>query len=340
MPELPEVETTVRGLKKKIIGFVVKGVWTDWPKYFRLHKNPKSFEKLVSGRKIISVDRRGKNILISLSGDYLLLIHQKMSGHLMVGGWLREKSKEAEKIISRLGEKWRGQKWLPENPESSFADQKNRFVRLMFFLEKSTEKNTESSKSKILPTSSKSLDKIGKNSKLMLAFSDLRRFGKVICDKKNIILDLSEIKKLGPEPLSPSFTLKKLKKIAVGKKGAIKKILLDQNFVSGIGNIYADEILWLAKINPLKKIEKITPSELKKIYSAIKKILPSAIKNRGTSMDDYRDPDGEKGNYEKYLFAYQKTGAPCSRCGTAIKRIKIMARSSHFCPKCQIFSLR
>lgn len=316
MPELPEVETTVKGLKRKIIGFVINDIWTDWPKYFRDAKNQKKLTKTISGQKIISISRRGKNILINLSNDYLLLIHQKISGHLMVGSWLQKNLKKAQKVKKNLEEGWQNQEWVPEDPKSLFADPKNRFIRLIFFLQEPSSPNK-------------------KTSTVMLAFSDLRRFGKIIFDKKNIVLNLPEIKKLGPEPLLSSFTLKKFKELASNKKGAIKKNLLNQNFVSGIGNIYADEILWLAKINPLKKIEGMTPFELEKIYLAIKKILSQAIKNKGTSMDDYHDPDGKKGNHEKHLSAYQKTNLPCSRCGTAIKRIKIMARSSHFCPKCQ-----
>ncbi len=111
---------------------------------------------------------------------------------------------------------------------------------------------------------------------------------------------------------------------------------MDQNVISGIGNIYADDILFAAKIHPLKKVEKLSEKELKAIFEATKKILKKAVKLRGTSTSDYRDTSGKKGGYGNVRLVYQREGENCPRgCGGVIKRIKIGGRSAHYCPACQ-----
>ncbi|MDI6733972.1 MAG: bifunctional DNA-formamidopyrimidine glycosylase/DNA-(apurinic or apyrimidinic site) lyase [Patescibacteria group bacterium] len=312
MPELPEVETIVQGLNKKIKNRIIEDLWTDWPKYFQLPKSKIAFLNRVKNKKILNAERRGKNILFNLSNNYILLIHQKLSGHLMVGKWQYfPKGFKASKSNSKLNIAWRGAKWIPSNKNSSIAEPINRFIRLIFFL----------------------------NDGNMIALSDLRRFAKVLCGPKKEILNLPEIKNLGSDPLDLKFTFKRFKEIfkplANKKKGKIKQILMDQTFISGIGNIYADEILWEAKIHPLTKIRKLNIKDFQRIFTAIKKILKKAVQLRGTSIDDYRDVSGKKGNYSKELKVYQKENDFCRRCDAKIKRIAINNRSSHYCPRCQ-----
>ncbi|MDI6821054.1 MAG: bifunctional DNA-formamidopyrimidine glycosylase/DNA-(apurinic or apyrimidinic site) lyase [Patescibacteria group bacterium] len=309
MPELPEVETIVRGLNAKIKNKIIKDLWTDWPKYL-LSKSKTVFLNCVKNKEILKVERRGKNILFNLSDNYILLIHQKLSGHLMVGKW-RYFPKGFEASNSKLNIAWQGQKWIPVNKSSPIAEPINRFIRLIFFLSDGN----------------------------MIALSDLRRFAKVLCGSKEKILNLPEIKNLGPEPLVPKFTFEKFKELlnplAGGKKGRIKQVLMDQNFISGIGNIYADEILWAAMIHPLTRIEKLSEKDFQNIFKAIKKILSKALKLRGTSIHDYRDVSGEKGSYGNELLVYQREGESCKRCNAKVKRIKINNRSAHYCSKCQ-----
>ncbi len=167
-----------------------------------------------------------------------------------------------------------------------------------------------------------------------LALSDLRKFAKVafIPDLENY----PDYKNLGPEPLNREFTSEKFKEILKKSKGKIKKVLMDQDKIAGIGNIYSDEILFEAKISPLRETQKIKAKEIKILYLAIKKILEKAIKAKGTSVSDYRRPSGEKGGFEKFLKAYQREGESCPRhCGGKIQRLKFNGRSAHFCPKCQ-----
>lgn len=315
MPELPEVETVVKDLNRRVKGRRIIDVWTDWPKYFSVSE--KDFKKKVKNRRILGAQRRGKNILIRLSKGRLLLIHQKMTGHLLYGMW--ERGEDYTGSFNELSGDWRNEEWIPVPPIGNLGDAKNRFIRLVFFLD---------------------------NGK-MLVLSDVRRFAKVLCASKKEILESADIKNLGPEPLDKSFTFGKFEKLFKNnsstlrkssgqaglrtRKGSIKKVLMDQNFIVGIGNIYSDEILYLAKIHPLSQVEKLGEKELSEIFKAIKKVLQKAIKARGTSIDDFRDTSGTKGLYGEILMVYQRTGKKCRR-GHIIKRIKVAGRSAHFCP--------
>ncbi len=167
-----------------------------------------------------------------------------------------------------------------------------------------------------------------------LVFADVRKFGTVKLSDKDKAKGLRELLKLGPEP----FNLKtqEFVKLIGSKKRKIKQVLMDQTVIAGIGNIYADEALWMAKIHPLTLAADIGNRKLAELFAAIKTVFKRAIKLRGTSSDDYVDTSGEKGGYFEKRYVYQREGEPCPRCGTPIKRIKIGGRSAHFCPKEQI----
>ncbi|MBI2624815.1 MAG: DNA-formamidopyrimidine glycosylase [Candidatus Nealsonbacteria bacterium] len=288
MPELPEVENTIMGLRRNIIGKKFADVWTDWAKTIKKPKDFKQFKKGIAGKKVLKIKRRGKNIIFELSGKKTLLIHQKMTGHLLFGKWKK-----------KMG------KWIAS--KGPMSDPMNRFLHLIFIFSD------------------------GK----MMAFSDLRKFGKVELWKREDFKNNSDINQLGPEPLEKSFSLSRFKKIAYGKKGKIKQVLMDQKAVSGIGNIYSDEILWRARVHPLKPANKLSDKELKDIYGAMKEILQKAIKLGGESISDYRKPDGKRGNFDKIRKIYRREGEKCFRCLNPIKRIKIGGRSAHYCPFCQ-----
>ncbi len=300
MPELPEVHTIATDLNRKVRGDVIEDVWTDWPKYFR-PQSEAAFRRTVVGRRITSVGRRAKNIIFRLSDGYAMLAHQKMTGHFLVGSWRKNPGGKD------LPEIWRGQKWVPSETSGTFGADRNRFIRLIFFLE----------------------------SGRMLALSDLRRFAKVVAGPEGKILGLVEIRSLGPEPLEKEFTFAKFERLISGKKTKIKPLLLDQNFLSGLGNIYADESLWLSKIHPVRSAASLSIAELKRLYGSIRSVLREAIKLRGSSVDDFRDTSGREGKYQLIRRAYGREGGKCPRCGAIIKRIKIGQRSAHFCPHCQ-----
>lgn len=165
-----------------------------------------------------------------------------------------------------------------------------------------------------------------------VTFSDKRRFARVAFMQTNKIQD--EFSSIGPDALDVSFN--DFKNLINLKKGKIKQMLMDQSVVAGIGNIYADEILWKAKINPLKSARELSPKELKNIFSAMNFILKKSIKLRGVSIQDYRDVFGKMGGYQNHRLVYGREGEKCPRCESKIQKIKIAQRSAHFCPKCQV----
>ena len=163
-----------------------------------------------------------------------------------------------------------------------------------------------------------------------LVFNDVRKFGwwKKVKDTKKIE------KAFGPEALEVDFKTFKAN-LERRPKAKIKPLLMDQKFIAGIGNIYSDEILFGARVHPLRQVKTLKDKEIQQIHQNIKKILQKAIQYRGTTEQYYRDAYGKEGDYYNHLKVYQKEGEKCPRCGTIIKRAKIGGRSSHFCPKCQ-----
>lgn len=170
-----------------------------------------------------------------------------------------------------------------------------------------------------------------------LYFNDLRQFGYMKLVPTAKLAEQPELKNLGPEPFDKNFTTSTFQKMLLRRPRAkIKQLLMDQNFLSGIGNIYADESLFYAGVLPTRPAEKLTPPEIKKLYQGIKTILKKAIAKGGTSANTYVMLSGQKGGYEPYLKVYGKEGEKCpNKCGGKVQRIKLAGRSAHFCPKCQ-----
>jgi formamidopyrimidine-DNA glycosylase len=139
----------------------------------------------------------------------------------------------------------------------------------------------------------------------------------------------------GPEPLAHSFSAARLAARLQGRSARLKTLLLDQTFIAGVGNIYADEALWRARLHPLRAADTLTPEEVRRLHRAIRAVLRQGIANRGTSFGDYVGADGEPGDNAERLSVYQRTGQPCLRCGRPISRIVVGQRSTHFCPHCQ-----
>lgn len=169
-----------------------------------------------------------------------------------------------------------------------------------------------------------------------LVFKDFRRFGYLkIIPIKNLD-KYFEKEKFGPEPLSKEFNLELFEKLLKKRaKAKIKPLLLDQKFIAGIGNIYADESLFYARISPLRTAGSLKKEEVTKLYNGIRKILKLATQKRGSSVDNYLDTSGKKGNYVPLLKVYGREGEKCFRCKGKVKRIKIGGRSASFCPVCQ-----
>ncbi|MCX7671395.1 MAG: bifunctional DNA-formamidopyrimidine glycosylase/DNA-(apurinic or apyrimidinic site) lyase [Anaerolineae bacterium] len=164
-----------------------------------------------------------------------------------------------------------------------------------------------------------------------LAFTDARKFGRIwlVEDAERVV------GALGPEPLDRFFTADVLKERLAGRRAAIKAVLLDQRVVAGVGNIYADEALFVAGLHPLRPAADLTATEVGRLCEALQFVLRESIAARGTLLRDYRTPYGQDGAYQNRLRVYRQAGQPCSRCGTPIERIRVTQRSTHFCPRCQ-----
>lgn len=287
MPELPEVQTTVDGLKSKVLQRAFVDVWGDWENMVKKPANFTEFKKQLKGKKIIRVWRRAKNVVLELSEGYSLLVHMKMTGHLLVGKW----------------EKVKGE-WVSLS-EGPLRERINGFLHIIFFLDDGS----------------------------MIALSDMRKFAKVELQKTEDLLKVLE--NLGPEPLEESFTFEKFQALCNNKRGKVKQVLMVPEFIAGIGNIYASEALWWAKIHPEKQVYILTRPELQALYKAIKKVLQAGIDFGGDSFSDYRNVDGMAGEFEQSKKVYKREGQPCFRCKHAIIRLPIAARSAFYCPHCQ-----
>ena len=295
MPELPEVQTTVDELKKEILGVSFVDFWYDWKKSIK-NLSPEEFKKKIKEEKILDISRRAKLLVFKLTNNKLLLAHQKMTGHFLVGNW---------KYHPRAKRKWQS------IDTGHLQDKVNDYIHLMFWLDDGRQ----------------------------LAFSDLRKFGWIAFYENIVLEDIPEIASLGPEPLDENFTPDILEKRLKKTSRPIKQTIMDPKIIVGIGNIYADESLFLAQIHPLTPANKISKQNIGKLFDAIQKTLKTAIKYKGTTIlsgaEEYRLPGGERGNYQDQTQAYHRENQPCSRCSSKIKRIKIGQRSAHFCPKCQ-----
>jgi len=171
-----------------------------------------------------------------------------------------------------------------------------------------------------------------------LLHNDLRQFGYVKLVKTSDLESIFEKMKIGPEFLAKEFTFSKFKKNLLEKPNArIKPLLMDQSFIAGIGNIYAQEICWLAKVLPDRKVNTLTEKEIKDIYQSMVRIIKTAIKNRGTTAGDerYLDVEGKRGLFANKLKVYQREKQKCFRCSLKIKKIKLASRGTYYCPGCQ-----
>jgi formamidopyrimidine-DNA glycosylase len=164
-----------------------------------------------------------------------------------------------------------------------------------------------------------------------LQFRDTRKFGRLY-----LVHDPQEIVgKLGPEPLEDGFTAVRLQELFAGRKRVLKPLLLDQTFIAGIGNIYADEALFGAKLLPTRRSDTLTAVEITRLHASIRQALQLGIDREGASISSYVKPDGTKGSMQDEVNVFRRTGFPCYTCGTLIKRIVLGGRSTHFCPSCQ-----
>ncbi len=174
-----------------------------------------------------------------------------------------------------------------------------------------------------------------------LLLRDVRKFARIGLYRRHetgLILGADESKDLfsehGPEPLDDGFTLPAFRKRLRGRRARLKPLLVDQAFLAGVGNIYADEALWRARLHPLRSAATLRRDDERRLYLAVREVLAEAVERRGSSVDDYTAPEGD-GSMQEHLDVYQRTGEACTRCGHPIKRFVLGIRSTHFCSFCQ-----
>ncbi|CAJ2232298.1 DNA-formamidopyrimidine glycosylase [Companilactobacillus paralimentarius] len=169
-----------------------------------------------------------------------------------------------------------------------------------------------------------------------MIYNDVRKFGRMQLWNTDELSENKSLKKLGPEPLSTEFTFQNLKPRIMRHHKDIKTVLLDQSVMSGLGNIYVDEVLWQVKLHPETPANHLSDEDIQKIIEASNQEMDKGIAAGGSSIRTYVDATGHKGNMQNNLKVYGKEGTPCPRCGTEIVKIKVGGRGTHFCPKCQV----
>lgn len=169
-----------------------------------------------------------------------------------------------------------------------------------------------------------------------MIYNDVRKFGRMQLWNTDDLANNKSIQKLGPEPLSADFTFKNLKPRIMRHRKDIKTVLLDQSVMSGLGNIYVDEVLWKVKIHPETPANHLTDKDIQNIIEFSNAEMKTAIESGGSTIRSYVDSKGHTGNMQNSLQVYGKEGTPCPRCGTDIVKIKVGGRGTHFCPKCQV----
>jgi formamidopyrimidine-DNA glycosylase len=272
VPELPEVETVCRQLEPELEGRRIEALEVYDARWSR-PLAPEALENAVSGRTIESLDRRGKYLLLGLSGGQTLVMHLRMTGNLVIAD-------------GSTGE---------------------RHLRARFRLDDGRE----------------------------VWFTDPRRFGEALLLGDGE-LDAHFASRLGIEPLSEEFTPEALGEIAAGRKAPLKSFLLDQKGVAGVGNIYADEALFRARLHPLSPAGSLKPEHLQALRDGVVAALEAGIDGGGASIDDYRDGRGERGRMQDEFLVHRREGEPCPRCDRTIERIVVGGRSTYFCPACQV----
>ncbi|MDP3987842.1 MAG: bifunctional DNA-formamidopyrimidine glycosylase/DNA-(apurinic or apyrimidinic site) lyase [Candidatus Levybacteria bacterium] len=169
-----------------------------------------------------------------------------------------------------------------------------------------------------------------------LFYNDMRKFGWIKVVKTGDVEKLKEIQEYGPEPFTKEFTSEKFTKILSRKKSPVKLVLMDQTQIAGVGNIYANEALFLARVNPQRKSNELKENEIKKLYESLLKVLKEGIKYGGSSENAYVNALGEKGKMQDHFRVYARAGKPCpNKCGEVIKRISLGGRGTFYCAECQ-----
>ena len=284
MPELPEVETVVRDLRPQLSGRrVIEVRLTASPAVLRRvvrYPRPHAFASRLEGRKLESVERRGKYIVMPLDtkaperAQERLVVHLGMTGHLRM--------------------------WEPEEPAP-----KHTHLRLL--LDAGAE----------------------------LRYDDARQFGRLLLGTEAELILAGVFPRLGPEPLAEDFSAAEFESLIRRRRRPLKSALLDQSFLAGVGNIYADEACFRAGVRPQRMTSRLLVRERRALYESIRDVLVASIAARGSSVINYVDGFGQRGENQERLLVYGRAGEPCFRCETPLRAIRLAGRTTVYCPRCQ-----
>ncbi len=293
MPELPEVETIVRGLKPRVEGRRIERVELRLPKQVR-GMDAAAFCRLVGGQVVRRISRRGKYLLMFLD-RHVLLGHLGMSGQLTY--WDRTRKDTPGFVAHPVT-------GLQRTPGQHAPDA---HTHLLFHLEGG--------------------DRV--------QYRDIRQFGHWRLLEPGQLEGFKPLARLGLEPLGPDWRFDAFRRAFRARRGMVKAALLSQSPVAGLGNIYADEALHLSGVHPRSRIERLREKDLRALFDAIPRVLRKGIRNRGTTLMDFRGAHGEKGRNQESLRVYGRHGANCLACGAALRKILVSQRTTVFCPRCQ-----
>jgi len=277
VPELPEVETLRADLEREVVGQGVVAASATGLRTFRRYGLPPGGGACLAGRSVLAVERRGKYLVVRLSGPLVVVVHLGMSGQL------RAVEADAPPIA---------------HTHAAVSLTSGRQVR----------------------------------------FVDPRTFGEIFVSAGDapdgVPLELAH---LGPDPLSAGFGRAELAGLLAARRTRLKPLLLDQRVVAGIGNLYADEVLWAARLAPDRPAGSLGVAAVARLHQSLREVLGAAIAYRGSSLADaqYRDLAGRVGGYQARHAAYGREGQPCQRCGRAIRRRHADGRSTFYCTRCQ-----
>ncbi len=268
VPELPEVETVVRGLNSQIRGKTIEEI-TVFDEELLRNVEVGTLKEELEGKKVTDVRRRGKYVLLEIQGGKLTAIHLRMTGKLLV----QERGEKTE--YARISFLFRGD---------------------------------------------------GK-----LVMDNMRRFGTLDLLASE---DQEPLASLGPDPFTENYRWKEFREL-FDRAQPLKLILLDQKKIAGLGNIYANEVLFRAGLNPFLPGKETEERDRRNLFELIPEVLSEAVESNGTTLDSFRNSRGEEGDYQNFLEVYGREGEPCPNCGTEIVKANQSGRSTCYCPKCQ-----
>jgi len=312
VPELPEAETTLRKLTS-IIRKTIAGFSADLPRGLRITKSAAKIAKDIKNRKIAALTRTGKVIFLWLTSKDSHSNALKNVRINSVKSRRRNVKKEAYERVLALHQGMSGRLLLKRRANHSHSPPRKetmdeKYVRARVIFEDGRE----------------------------LLFKDPRKFGVIWYGSPREIEEDRYLAALGPDGLTVTF--QEFKHRLQKHKGMIKPLLLRQDTVAGIGNIIADETLWEARIHPKRRLTSLTPQMMQTLFKALKRVLLRSIRAGGTTLRDWKHPDGKSGKFQNYMRIYGRDGKPCIRCGNKVRRIIVGSRGTWICPMCQKYA--